>query len=85
MNHWNVTGASYSLRSNRDKLENYSSKFLRMTLSFNLIRMLLDCGQTHSHLSYPLGSVELFKSAAEFSVDLGVEFASVGPTGPYLN
>ena len=36
-------------------------------------------------LLLPPGSVKLFESAAASSVDFGVEFASLGPTGPYLS
>lgn len=85
MDKWNVAGAFYSLRSTRENLENYSSKFLRRTLSFNLTRMLLDDGQVRPHLSFPPGSAELSESTAESLVDLGVEFANTGPTGPQLS
>ena len=64
----------------REILENIS-KFQREFQS----RMLLDSGQACPRLAFPLGSAELFESAAQSSVDLGVDFASPGPNGPYLS
>lgn len=48
-------------------------------------RMLLDSDQACPRLAFPPGSADLFESTAQASVDLGVDFASPGPNGPYLS